>query len=42
MGILSGAGVAIIATARGSSGTESIGAQFICRDSGFVQQQKQD
>jgi hypothetical protein len=38
MGILSEAGVAIIATARTSGGRESIGAQFICRGSGFVQQ----
>jgi hypothetical protein len=41
MGILSSADVAIIATARGSGGRESIGAQFICRDSGFVERQAQ-
>jgi hypothetical protein len=38
MGILSSRNVAMVATARRSGGWESIGGQFTCRDSGFVQQ----
>jgi hypothetical protein len=37
MGILSSRNVAMVATARRSGGWQSIGAQLICRDSGFVQ-----
>jgi hypothetical protein len=37
MGILSSGNVAMVATARGSGGWESIEAPFTCRGSGFVQ-----